>query len=344
MRAAALLVAALFALRAEAGGLTLGQPAFVGSLLPPLPTVAITSPNSGNAHDVVESTSVTVSGTTTGAPADVKWKIGAGSETSCTVGSGTFSCNVTGLTANAAQTVTVTPYTGGAAAGTADTQAITRLAPCGAANAEVLYRAQSLGLANNDPVTTWTNLGTVASADAAQSGASTLKPTFLSSCINGEACIDFDGGDYLRTAAFTSNATPYTICFVTGVDTTTNSFIFDDDATASAVWCHLAGAGPAPRCGGSAGFTASTTVATGQWYTICSHVNGASSAIAVNGTSTTGTMGTTAHDAFTVGANQALTALMNGRIAALWRCDGDARADGKAYADADFGSTWPKAF
>jgi hypothetical protein len=73
-------------------------------------------------------------------------------------------------------------------------------------------------LANNDPITTWTDKGSLADSPT-QGGASTLKPTYIANCLNGKACARFDGGDFLRatTAAnFTflhdgTGATVYTV-------------------------------------------------------------------------------------------------------------------------------------
>jgi hypothetical protein len=52
-------------------------------------------------------------------------------------------------------------------------------------------------LADNDPITTWQDLGSIGD-DPTQGGASTLKPTFIASCTGGKACARFDGGDFLR--------------------------------------------------------------------------------------------------------------------------------------------------
>lgn len=65
--------------------------------------------------------------------------------------------------------------------------------------------ADNATLANLDPITTWTDLGSIGD-DPTQGGASTLKPTFIASCVNGLACARFDGGDFLR-ATTASNYT-----------------------------------------------------------------------------------------------------------------------------------------
>lgn len=54
-------------------------------------------------------------------------------------------------------------------------------------------------LANNDPVTTWVNKGSILESPT-QGGASTLKPTFIASGIASRACLRFDGGDFLQAA------------------------------------------------------------------------------------------------------------------------------------------------
>jgi hypothetical protein len=51
-------------------------------------------------------------------------------------------------------------------------------------------------LVNNDPVTTWQDLGS--NNDDPTQGTAGAKPTFISSCIGGKACVRFDGGDSLR--------------------------------------------------------------------------------------------------------------------------------------------------
>lgn len=56
--------------------------------------------------------------------------------------------------------------------------------------------ADNATLANNDPITTWTDLGSIGD-DPTQASAFS-KPTFIASCVNGEACARFDGGDFLR--------------------------------------------------------------------------------------------------------------------------------------------------
>jgi RES domain-containing protein len=72
-------------------------------------------------------------------------------------------------------------------------------------------------LANNDPVTTWQDLGS--NNDDPTQAVAGSKPTFIASCIGGKACVRFDGGDVLNavTAAnftFASNgngSTVYTV-------------------------------------------------------------------------------------------------------------------------------------
>jgi hypothetical protein len=60
-------------------------------------------------------------------------------------------------------------------------------------------------LANNDPITTWEDLGSLGD-DPTQPGAATLKPTFIASCTNGKPCVRFDGGDFLRATTVANYA------------------------------------------------------------------------------------------------------------------------------------------
>jgi hypothetical protein len=65
--------------------------------------------------------------------------------------------------------------------------------------------ANNTTLANNDPVVTWDDQGSLAS-DPTQ-GTGTSQPTFIESCLNGEACLRFDGGDFLLSALAASSFT-----------------------------------------------------------------------------------------------------------------------------------------
>jgi hypothetical protein len=71
--------------------------------------------------------------------------------------------------------------------------------------------------ANNDPITTWTTLGSIADSPTQATG--TAKPTFIANCINGKACARFDGGDRLQATtaanfAFLSNGNDWTAYIV----------------------------------------------------------------------------------------------------------------------------------
>jgi len=55
------------------------------------------------------------------------------------------------------------------------------------------------GLSNLDAVATWENLGSSA-LDVTQ-GTGTARPTFIASCIGGQPCVHFDGGDVIKAAA-----------------------------------------------------------------------------------------------------------------------------------------------
>lgn len=72
----------------------------------PAPTITVTTPATDPFS--LAGTSTTVSGTTTNNVSTVTYRIGAGSEVSCSTGVGTFSCSVTGLSVIGNNTITVT--------------------------------------------------------------------------------------------------------------------------------------------------------------------------------------------------------------------------------------------
>lgn len=91
-------------------------------------------------------------------------------------------------------------------------------------------------------ITTWTAnaLSTKGSeCNVTQSGASTLKPTYVASCaeFGGSPCADFDGGDALRGSTFSSAvAYPASICFAVVHSNSSLGVIFADS---NAVYGHL---------------------------------------------------------------------------------------------------------
>lgn len=342
MKHAALLMVLLVAAPAAAKGtLTVSDPAFIGALNAMPPGVVITSPNSGNATDQAKST-VTVSGTTSGTPDGVTWKIGAGSTTPCTnnTGAGTFSCSVTGLTANSSNTITITASKAAFVDGT-DTQAITYWDPCGGTQPLVFYRVQSEGLSNGAAIASLTNLGSLASANVTQTGSS-AKPTVVANCINSKACASFDGGDVLMSSSgITSQAQPYTVGVVAGENATGSAAGVFADVTSGGGPEVLISAGGTWQ-GAATSFINGTAASAGKFDVVAFLANGATSNVTKNGsTASNANAGSTAFTDVRIGARSAAASFLTGRVAAVAVCAGSTAAAFKTYADADFGSTWP---
>lgn len=59
-------------------------------------------------------------------------------------------------------------------------------------------------LANNDPVSTWVDLGSIGDDPGTATGS--MMPTFIASCISGAPCVRFDGGDRILSATAASYA------------------------------------------------------------------------------------------------------------------------------------------
>ena len=146
--------------------------------------------------------SYTLTGTATESPSSVSWSASPSGDSGSCTGTSSFSC-VVAIAPNAAgegvETITVTA-TNGTGNGT-DTETIGFYVN----GAHSCFLSQSVDnsynstLANNDPVTTWKNLGSSALNITQATGSA--KPTFLTSFTASQPIVSFDGGDVLVSSA-----------------------------------------------------------------------------------------------------------------------------------------------
>lgn len=168
----------------ETGGGAIGNPPVVTiNAMPYARTVAMDS--------------ITISGTATESPTSITWSASpsglSGSFTPGASWSGSVSIPNGGV-----ETITVTATN----AFGSDTDTVTVGFYVGGAhtflNAQNIDGSYNSTLVNNDPVTTWRNLGSSA-LDVTQSTA-TAKPTYRTNFVNGQPVVKGDGGDYMVAA------------------------------------------------------------------------------------------------------------------------------------------------
>lgn len=207
---------------------------------------------------------------------------------------------------------------------------------------------------NNDPVTALTDQG-ADGVDFAQ-GTGSKQPTFLDPCESGKLnnlpCMQGDGGDFINTGTVLSpEAQPSLVCgvilraaadnasnvtFWTGTGGTTEHdlTIFGNEKYAAVAGLTLAeGTGSAVD---------------DQYVWVCTHINGASSEVWVNGSSVvTGNAGADSWQGAGLFARWSETQHISGKIAEWLYYDDVATASTMvanvgAYFSCHYGDTWPQ--
>ena len=106
-------------------------------------------------------------------------------------------------------TMLINPYAFGAGA------APPAFAPDDISGLEVWYDADAItGLSDTDPVTSWSDGS--ANGRTLTQGTANRQPAYVASAKNGKPGVDFDGSDYLATAAFALPITDAYTAFVVG--------------------------------------------------------------------------------------------------------------------------------
>jgi len=102
-------------------------------------------------------------------------------------------------------------------------------------------KADALGLANNDPVTTWTDSsGLGNNVTQVVAGA---KPTYKTNILNGLPVVRGDGGDHLAHAGVVTSSVQHTMMLVLKVSGTNSTVPFYNGNTAGDGWGFIQGSG-----------------------------------------------------------------------------------------------------
>lgn len=210
---------------------------------------------------------------------------------------------------------------------------------------DYLFDADNIAQADATSVASWTNEGSV--GGAATQGTGTAQPTLQKPCegggvLNGSACVDFDGGDFLATAAGTTLTQAVLIMVVHEVDVASGTNVaFDGVAVTkenavvtTTVHRFYAGA-----------YTNYGTVVAGNWNVSVVSADTTSSFARLNGSETSAASASNieAINGVTLGAFQGGGNRMNGAVAfAVAYGDPESAsvtaADLEAYAACRFGS------
>jgi hypothetical protein len=136
----------------------------------------------------------------------IERKVGAGSYSTLVAeyeNNGTDSYIDSAVSNGNIYTYRVTALIGGLESGSAESNSVTVSAFTPAAGNVLWLKADALSLANNDPVTTWTDSsGNGNDVTQAVAGA---KPTYKTNILNGLPVVRGDGGDYLARAVVTTS-------------------------------------------------------------------------------------------------------------------------------------------
>lgn len=173
----------LFAYGETGGGVVGNPPVVTINAMPYARTVAMGS--------------ITISGTATESPTSITWSASpsglSGSFTPGASWSGSVSIPNGGV-----ETITVTATN---AFGSGNSSVTIGFYVSGAHswfNAQSIDASYNSTLVNNDPITTWKNLGS-SGLDAAQ-GTATAQPTYKTNVVGGQPLVSFDGGDSINCA------------------------------------------------------------------------------------------------------------------------------------------------
>ncbi len=196
--------------------------------------------------------------------------------------------------------------------------------------------------ANNDPVTSSTDRGSLA-ANATQ-GTGAAQPTFKDPCEAGKvsevACYDGDGGDELN-ATFSAQAQPGMICGVIRYDSGV-AYIWDSDDLAARAGMFVNTTFQVTA--GTAMLTGETPTA-GAYHAVCMTYNATSSSWVLDwGTPVVSNAGTNSQTGLTILGYAGAGLTVNGAVVRIARWNsGDipTTADVKTAFDCAYGSTWP---